>query len=119
MPPTKRATVLKAPSAGDVEAMVISHERALFGYTDRDSLRVVPGLLARIDEAHQSIEKMGTSIDEIKLTLLGVPELLRLGNSLKKYGAYGTCAIIALLLAVVFHQYGLVPTILNAIGVRP
>lgn len=113
MPAVRKAPVLKKPSKDDVEAMVISHERALFGYTDRDSLQVVPGLLARIDQAHRDIAALTGSVAVINEKIEGVPELVEDGKKVKRWGAYGTAVVIALLLAIIFHQYGLVTAVLS------
>lgn len=105
--------MLKKPSRDDVEAMVVSHERALFGYTDRDSLKIVPGLLARIDQAHTAIGEISGRLSVVQSQLQGVPELVENSKKVKKYGAYGTGAIIVLLLSIVFHQYGLITAFFN------
>lgn len=113
MPTVKKAPMLKKPTRDDVEAMVISHERALFGYTDRDSLQVIPGLLARIDQAHKDIDLLAKDVTIVKERIKGVPELVLTAKQLKKWGAYGTGIIIAGLLAIIFHQYGLVTALGN------
>ena len=103
-----------APKPG-LDAMVLSHERALFGYTDRDSLTSVPGLLEKIADANENISEIKKSMTEVKKTIADVPEIVNLGRSIKKWGAFGTAAIIALLLSIVLHQYGLLPIILHAL----
>ena len=111
-----RVASTKAAPRGSLDDMILSHERALFGYTDRDSLQVVPGLLQKIADANGNIDDIKKSIVKVEKTIVHVPEIVELGRSIKKWGAYGTAAIIALLLSIVLHQYGLIPTIINALG---
>ena len=99
-----------------LDDMTISHERALFGYTDRDSLTIIPGLLQKIADANGSIDTIKKDMSAVKKTIADVPEIVQLGRSIKKWGAWGTVAIIALLLSLVLHQYGLLPLILHAFG---
>lgn len=101
-------------SPEEVDSMIASHERALFGYTDRGSLRIIPGLLARIDDAHKDIGDLKVDLAIVKATVKDVPEIVQLGRSLKRWGSWGVAAIIALLLALVFHQYGLIPILMHA-----
>ena len=110
-----RVAPRRAAARTSLDDMIISHERALFGYTDRDSLQVVPGLLQKIADANGNIDDIKKSIVKVEKTIVHVPEIVELGRSIKKWGAYGTAAIIALLLSIVLHQYGLLPVILHAI----
>lgn len=113
MTAVRKAPMLKKPSKDDVDAMVISHERALFGYTDRDSLRVVPGLLARIDEAHSDIATVKSDVTTIKAALADMPEVSAILKFIKRAGAVASLVVILLLLALVFRQYELIPLILR------
>ena len=110
-----RVASTKAAPRGSLDDMILSHERALFGYTDRDSLQVVPGLLQKIADANDNIDDIKKSIVKVEKTIVHVPEIVELGRSIKKWGAYGTAAIIALLLSIVLHQYGLIPLIFRVI----
>jgi len=110
-----RVAPSRAAARTSLDDMIISHERALFGYTDRDSLQVVPGLLQKIADANGNIDDIKKSIVKVEKTIVHVPEIVELGRSIKKWGAYGTAAIIALLLSIVLRQYGLLPVILHAI----
>lgn len=94
-----------------VDRQIQSHERALFGYTDNEALRYVPGLL-------QQMQDVNKDISDMKVTLQGVPETVALAKSIRKWGGFGSGVIILLLLAIVFHQYNLIPAILG-LGTHP
>ena len=69
--------------------MVQSHDQVLFGYTDRNTLKYVPGL----------VDTMG--------------EVSALVKGIKKWGAIGTAALIAGQFTIIFHQYNLWPSLLS------
>lgn len=98
----------------DLDKMVMSHDRALFGYTDHESLRVVPGLIQRMDEQHTTMAEQTKDIREIKEAILSVPEVVATTKAIKRYGAIGTGLVIAILLSLVFHEYNIIPALLNA-----
>jgi len=111
-----RAVAMAKQTRDALDDMTVSHERALFGYTDRDSLVIIPGLLQKIADANGSIDIIKKDMTAVKKTIADVPEIVQLGRSIKKWGAWGVVAIIALLLCLVFRQYGLLPLILHAFG---
>jgi hypothetical protein len=111
----QRVTASRAKNHTSLDTMVLSHERALFGYTDRDSLSVVPGLLEKIADANGNIDDIKKSVVKVEKAIAPLPEIVQLARAIKRWGAWGTAAIIALLLSIVLHQYGLLPLILHAL----
>ena len=99
-----------------IEEMVDSHDRALFGYTDRATLKVMPGLLEQIKDAHADISGVKKDLAEVKETTKSVPEIVAVVKSVKRWGGVGTVVIILGLLAIIFHQYSLLPMILKALS---
>ena len=105
------------------EGMAASHERALFGHWDNAGQRYVPGLLQRIDEMVNDTTRIKIDIglakkdiDEVKTTIQDFPQIVQLSKQIRRWVGYGAGSIIVLLLALVFHQYGLVAEILKALA---
>jgi hypothetical protein len=113
MTPAKTTIVRKKNVT--IEEMVDSHDRALFGYTDRATLKTVPGLLEQIREAHADISGLKEDVKEVKETTAGVPEIVLVVKYIKRWGIIGGVALIVGLLLIIFHQYNLIPVLLKAV----
>jgi hypothetical protein len=72
-------------SLEELEALVVSHERALFGWKDPMALKYIPGLLARVDE-------------------LPTKRLMWIWNGV----------IVAFFLVIIFKQYSVIPALIGA-----
>lgn len=90
----KKRPIRRTPNTASVtglQQMVESHDQVLFGYTDRETLKYVPGLV--------------DTMSEISLVV----------KSVKTWGARGTVALILLQLGIIFHQYGVWPYLVRII----
>lgn len=92
----------------EIDNRLTSHERALFGFWDNESLRYVPGLLSRMDDMQEDVGNMKKQLD-------GVPEAVRDVRTVKKWGAWAVAAILALLLAQTFGVGGVAQELIRLI----
>ena len=72
-----------------ISELVTSHEKVLFGYPDRNAMRYIPGLLQQRKDDHDAILEVQTDVRAIKEEIKGVPELLELVKSIRRWGLIG------------------------------